>query len=122
MEHTLTLTYESGNLSVSLSHIFGEETKQVRQTQMLVPSSTELPEDVLWTVGNNHSLGTFPRSNNTNNSFTSKLVDSLTLIGGELGGLRIENNLNLVGTPHEVKLLKTFTFVLRARKGNDIED
>ena len=48
------LTYESGNLSVpAYPYIFGEETKQVRQTQMLVPSSTELPEDVLWTVGNN---------------------------------------------------------------------
>tara|TARA_B100000085_G_scaffold254326_1_gene253379 strand:- start:446 stop:4357 length:3912 start_codon:yes stop_codon:yes gene_type:complete len=118
------LTYESGNLSVpAYPYIFGEETKQVRQTQMLVPSSTELPEDVLWTVGNNHSLGTFQEAITQTIPLPVNSVDSLTLIGGELpGGLRIENNLNLVGTPYEVKLLKTFTFVLRARKGNNIED
>ena len=66
-----------------ISYIFGEETKQVRQTQMLVPSSTELPEDVLWTVGNNHSLGTFQEAI-TQTIPPLNNVDSLTLIGGEL--------------------------------------
>ena len=117
------LTFEEGNLNTpKYPYIFGPETKQVRETQTVVPASSELDPDVLWTVPNNHNLGTFQESLTQTIPLPVNNVDSLTVISGSIpGGLRIENN-NLVGTPFEVKITKTFTFVIRARKGNDIED
>ena len=47
---------------------------------------------------------------------------TITLISGELPpGLRIKNY-NIVGTPFEVGYTRTFSFVLRATVGTDIED
>jgi len=82
-----------------------------------------MSDSVLWTVNTGHSLGTFQESVTQTIPLPVNTVDSLTLISGSLpGGLRIENNNQLVGTPYEVNRLKIFTFVLRAKKGNIIED
>ena len=78
-----------------------------------------MSNSVLWTVNSGHSLGTFQESVTQTIALPVNTVDSLTLISGSLpGGLRIENNNQLVGTPYEVKRLKIFTFVLRAKKDN----
>ena len=74
---------------------------------------------MFWTVSITLTRN-IPRKFNTNYTLSVNNVDSLTVIREIYGGLRIENN-NLVGTL-EVKITKTFTFVIRARKGNDIED
>ena len=77
----------------------------------------------LWTVNTGHNLGTYQESITQTIPLPINTVDSLTLISGALpGGLRIANNNSLVGTPYEVKTLKEFEFVLRARKGNVIDD
>ena len=77
----------------------------------------------LWTVNTGHNLGTYQESITQTRPLPINTVDSLTLISGALpGGLRIANNNSLVGTPYEVKTLKEFEFVLRARKGNVIDD
>ncbi len=82
-----------------------------------------MSDSVLWTVNSGHSLGTFQESVTQTIPLPVNTVDSLTLISGNIpGGLRIENNNQLVGTPYEVKRLKIFTFVLRAKKGNITED
>ena len=82
-----------------------------------------MSNSVLWTVNSGHSLGTFQESVTQTIALPVNTVDSLTLISGSLpGGLRIENNNQLVGTPYEVKRLKIFTFVLRAKKDNITED
>jgi len=76
----------------------------------------------LWTVGNNHTLGTYQESLTQTIALPITGADSVTLISGEIpGGLRLEG-FNLVGTPFEVKILKTFSFVLRAKKDNYIDD
>ena len=76
-----------------------------------------MSESVVWTVNSGHSLGTFQESVTQTIALPVNTVDSLTLISGSLpGGLRIESNNQLVGTPYEVKRLKVFTFVLRAKK------
>tara|TARA_B100001248_G_scaffold26492_1_gene17378 strand:+ start:32178 stop:35135 length:2958 start_codon:yes stop_codon:yes gene_type:complete len=77
----------------------------------------------LWTVNTGHNLGTYNESITQTIALPINTVDSLTLISGSLpGGLRIANNNSLIGTPYEVKSLKEFQFVLRARKGNTIDD
>ena len=77
----------------------------------------------LWTVNTGHNLGTYSESITQTIALPINTVDSVTLISGSLpGGLRIANNNSLVGTPYEVKSLKEFKFVLRARKGNTIDD
>ena len=82
-----------------------------------------MSDSVLWTVNTGHSLGTFQESVTQTIPLPVNTVDSLTLISGSIpGGLRIQNNNQLVGTPYEVNRLKIFTFVLRAKKGNIIED
>ncbi len=79
--------------------------------------------DTLWTVNTGHSLGTFQESVTQTIPLPVNTVDSLTLITGSLpGGLRIANNNQLIGTPYEVNKLTVFTFVLRAKKGNLLED
>ncbi len=76
----------------------------------------------LWTVGNNHTLGTYQESLTQTIALPIQNADSVSLISGEIpGGLRLDG-FNLVGTPYEVKTLKTFSFVLRAKKGNFIDD
>jgi hypothetical protein len=79
--------------------------------------------NILWTVNTGHNLGTFPESTvQTINLPVVADVEQLNLISGKLPpGLRIEN-FSLVGTPFEVKELKTFTFCLRAKKGYRVED
>ena len=73
----------------------------------------------LWTVNTGHNLGTYNESITQTIALPINTVDSVTLISGSLpGGLRIANNNSLIGTPYEVKSLKEFKFVLRARKGN----
>ena len=77
----------------------------------------------LWTVNSGHSLGTFQESVTQTIPLPVNAVDSLTLISGSLpGGLRIDSNNQLIGTPYEVNRLTVFTFVLRAKKGNEIQD
>jgi hypothetical protein len=77
----------------------------------------------LWTVNTGHDLGTYQESITQTILLPVNEVDSLTLISGQIpGGLRIETNDRLVGTPYEVKSLKEFEFVLRARKGNVVDD
>ena len=99
-----------------------QRTKQQRETAT-VPVSTEYDADVLWTVNTGHSLGTYTESLTQTIALPVNQVDSLTLISGNLpGGLRLENNNQLVGTPYEVKRLTEFVFVLRAKKGQKIED
>lgn len=117
------LTFEEGNTSVpKYPYIFGNQTKQQRETAT-VPVSTEYDADVLWTVNTGHSLGTYTESLTQSIALPVNQVDSLTLISGNLpGGLRLENNNQLIGTPYEVKRLTEFSFVLRAKKGQKIED
>ena len=77
----------------------------------------------LWTVNTGHDLGTYQESITQTILLPVNEVDSLTIISGQIpGGLRIETNDRLVGTPYEVKSLKEFEFVLRARKGNVVDD
>lgn len=77
----------------------------------------------LWTVNTGHNLGTYNESVTQTIALPVNAVDSITLITGSLpGGLRLANNNSLIGTPYEVKSLKEFQFVLRARKGNTIDD
>ena len=77
----------------------------------------------LWTVNTGHNLGTYSESITQTIALPINTVDSVTLISGSIpGGLRIANNNSLIGTPYEVKSLKEFQFVLRARKGNTIDD
>lgn len=77
----------------------------------------------LWTVNTGHNLGTYSESIVQTIALpVSDTVDSIRLISGDLpGGLRLVDT-NLVGTPFEVKALTEFEFVLRAKKGNRIED
>ena len=79
--------------------------------------------NILWTVSTGHNLGTINESIvQTINLPVDNTVDTIKLISGDLpGGLRIEN-LTLSGTPFEVKELKEYSFVLRAKKGNRVED
>lgn len=79
--------------------------------------------NTLWTVNTGHNLGTFNESIvQTIDLPVSSTVDSITLISGDFpGGLRLEGT-TLTGTPFEVKELKEFEFVLRAKKGNRVED
>jgi len=118
------LTFEENNFNTpKYPYIFGPQTKQTRETGTIIPEKSELADDVLWTVDSGHSIGTFPESITQTIPLPVNSVDSLTLISGNLpGGLRLANNNQLVGTPYEVKRLKTFTFVLRATKGNNTED
>ena len=77
----------------------------------------------LWTVNTGHNLGTYSESITQTIALPINTVDSVTLISGSIpGGLRIANNNSLIGTPYEVKSLREFQFVLRARKGNTIDD
>lgn len=79
--------------------------------------------NTLWTVRTGTDLGTFNESIvQTIQLPVDNTVDSISLISGTLpGGLRLEGT-TLTGTPFEVKELKEFTFVLRAKKGLRIED
>lgn len=79
--------------------------------------------NTLWTVRTGTDLGTFNESIvQTIQLPIDNTVDSISLISGTLpGGLRIEGTV-LTGTPFEVKELKEFTFVLRAKKGLRVED
>ena len=61
----------------------------------------------LWTVNTGHDLGTYQESITQTILLPVNEVDSLTIISGQIpGGLRIETNDRLVGTPYEVKSLK----------------
>jgi hypothetical protein len=76
----------------------------------------------LWTVNTGHDLGTYQESITQSIALPIVTGTTISLISGKIpGGLRIENN-SLVGTPFEVKRLRTFTFVLRAIKDNIKED
>lgn len=77
----------------------------------------------LWTVNTGHSLGTYNESIvQTIELPVSNTVDTITLISGDLpGGLRLVGT-TLTGTPFEVKELTEYEFVLRAKKGNRVED
>ena len=60
------LTFEEGNQTHQIFYIFGPETKQVRETQTVVPVLSELDPDVLWTVSNKDTIRNIPRKFNTN--------------------------------------------------------
>jgi hypothetical protein len=76
----------------------------------------------LWTVNTGHDLGTYQESITQSIALPIVTGTTISLISGKIpGGLRIEND-SLVGTPFEVKRLRTFTFVLRAIKDNIKED
>lgn len=79
--------------------------------------------NTLWTVRTGTSLGTYNESIvQTIDLPVDNAVDSISLISGTIpGGLRLEGTV-LTGTPFEVKTLKEFTFVLRAKKGVRVED
>ena len=76
----------------------------------------------LWTVNTGHNLGTYQESITQTIALPVVTGTAIQLISGKLpGGLRIEND-SLIGTPFEVKRLRTFTFVLRAVKDQIQED
>tara|TARA_B100001287_G_scaffold103125_1_gene86671 strand:- start:1978 stop:4935 length:2958 start_codon:yes stop_codon:yes gene_type:complete len=76
----------------------------------------------LWTVNTGHNLGTYQESITQTIALPVVTGTTIKLISGKLpGGLRIEND-SLIGTPFEVKRLRTFTFVLRAVKDQIQED
>jgi len=76
----------------------------------------------LWTVNTGHDLGTYQESITQSIALPIVTGTTISLISGKLpGGLRIEND-SLIGTPFEVKRLRTFAFVLRATKDNIKED
>ena len=76
----------------------------------------------LWTVRPGHNLGTYQESITQTIALPVATGCTLTVISGKLpGGLRISGDF-LLGTPFEVKYLKTFTFVIRAVKDNVKED
>ncbi len=76
----------------------------------------------LWTVNTGHDLGTYQESITQSIALPIVTGTTISLISGKLpGGLRIEND-SLIGTPFEVKRLRTFVFVLRATKDNAKED
>ena len=79
----------------------------------------------LWTVSNNYQLGILQERVKINpGEIVLPVVEgaSVTLISGSLPpGLRIENY-DIIGSPFEVQLDKTFKFVLRASLNNSIED
>lgn len=118
------LSFEQNALTTPVyPYIFGPQTKQQRETGTVPPAKGLYEDDVLWTVESGHSLGTFQESITQTIALPVNNVDSLTVISGNLpGGLRIQNNNQLVGTPYEVKRQTTFSFVLRAKKGVNVED
>tara|TARA_B100000035_G_scaffold301674_1_gene298492 strand:+ start:1614 stop:4568 length:2955 start_codon:yes stop_codon:yes gene_type:complete len=76
----------------------------------------------LWTVTPGHNLGTYQESITQTIPLPVVSGCTLSVISGALpGGLRISGD-NLLGTPFEVKFLRTFTFVIRAIKDNVTED
>jgi len=79
----------------------------------------------LWTLPNNYKLRTIEERIKINSEeFPLPVVQgaTVTVIAGELpGGLRIVDN-NIIGTPFEVQLDKTFKFVLRASLNDIIQD
>lgn len=76
----------------------------------------------LWTVNTGHNLGTYQESITQTVPLPVVSGCTLELISGRLpGGLRIEND-SLIGTPFEVKRLRTFRFVIRAKKDREQED
>ena len=79
----------------------------------------------LWTVPNNYELRVLEERIKINSGeFVLPVVDGATVvkISGELPpGLRLDNN-ELLGTPFEVSLDRTFKFVLRATLNGAIQD
>jgi hypothetical protein len=78
---------------------------------------------ILWAVESGHNLGTYSESTTQSIPLpVSATVDSIELLSGDLPpGLRIEDKA-LEGTPFEVPKTRSFTFVLRAKRGFIKED